>query len=32
MEVFEIAMTLSIHAVTEAAPILLDEAKKRGLL
>lgn len=32
MEVLEIAMTLSIHAVTEAAPILLDEAKKRGLL
>jgi len=32
IEVLEIAMTLSIHAVTEAAPILLDEAKKRGLL
>ncbi|HWK19229.1 MAG TPA: carboxymuconolactone decarboxylase family protein [Microbacteriaceae bacterium] len=31
MEVFEIAMTLSIHAVTEAAPILLEEARKRGL-
>jgi len=32
MEVLEIAMTLSIHAVTEAAPILRDEARKRGLL
>ena len=31
MEVLEIAMTLSIHAVTEAAPIVLDEARKRGL-
>ncbi|OJX64469.1 MAG: gamma-carboxymuconolactone decarboxylase [Micrococcales bacterium 73-13] len=32
MEVLEIAMTLSIHAVTEAAPVLVDEARKRGLL
>jgi len=32
VEVLEIAVTLSMHAVTEAAPILVEESRKRGLL
>ena len=32
IEVLEIAMVLSIHAVTEAAPILVEESRKRGLI
>lgn len=32
VEVLEIAVTLSIHAVTETAPILVEESRKRGLL
>jgi len=32
IEVMEIAVTLSIHAVTEAAPILVEESRARGLL
>lgn len=31
LAVFQIATTLSIHAVTEAAPLLLEAAKERGL-